>query len=278
MKISYCLLLLGFVTLQGVAQQNLPPSTIRDIYNFEVGDTFEYHEITMGSYNSSIDRVCIVTDKKEGSDSISYTIHEINSGRCNYHPCNSNEFIDYTYTHLDSLIFYDHLQEPFHLDTVFFDSTFLHAKLNWHSLGDRISVYNETMYGDGLGITKLSSATEDDRDIDRYVDMRYYHKMNGATAGTALNIVTAISNPYGNNPGVEIYPNPTFSLFQLQLDEMPDEHTFFKLFDELGRLVKRQLITERTSAIYRNELANGIYFWQVEQQGKILNRGKVILQ
>jgi len=77
---------------------------------------------------------------------------------------------------------------------------------------------------------------------------------------------------------IVISPNPTTQSFQLQFSELPYPETTFQFYNALGQLIKQDKITELTTLINRGNLANGIYFWQVSSNEKVLQRGKVILE
>ena len=77
---------------------------------------------------------------------------------------------------------------------------------------------------------------------------------------------------------IQIFPNPSTTSFNLQLSSPPTGETYFQLYDALGRQVKREEIISTTTTINRNNLPCGIYFWQLEQANKILERGKVVME
>ncbi|MES2621365.1 MAG: T9SS type A sorting domain-containing protein [Bacteroidota bacterium] len=74
-----------------------------------------------------------------------------------------------------------------------------------------------------------------------------------------------------------ISPNPFTTSFTLQLSSPPNTQTYFQLYDALGRQVKREEITSASTTINRNNLPNGVYFWQLQQANKIVERGKVVM-
>ncbi len=80
------------------------------------------------------------------------------------------------------------------------------------------------------------------------------------------------------NVGVRIFPIPVISSFSLQLFSFPESQTCFHLFDALGRQVMQELITSATTNIHCGSLPNGIYFWQLQAENKILQRGKLLFE
>ena len=75
-----------------------------------------------------------------------------------------------------------------------------------------------------------------------------------------------------------VLPNPCTTSFTIQLSSPPTTQTYFNLYDALGRAVKRDEIISETTTMSRNNLPSGIYFWQLQQGNKILDRGKVVME
>lgn len=80
------------------------------------------------------------------------------------------------------------------------------------------------------------------------------------------------------NTSISIFPNPCTTAFTIQLTTTPVAETYFQLYDALGRQVKREEINSTTTTIHRNSLPSGIYFWQLSERNKILERGKVVME
>ena len=77
---------------------------------------------------------------------------------------------------------------------------------------------------------------------------------------------------------ISFFPNPSITSFTLQLSTPPVTQTYFNLYDAFGRAVKREEIISETTTMQRNNLPSGIYFWQLQQGNKILDRGKVVME
>ncbi len=77
---------------------------------------------------------------------------------------------------------------------------------------------------------------------------------------------------------IQITPNPSTTSFTLQLSSPPTTQTYFLLYDALGRQVKREEIISTTTTINRDNLPNGISFWQLQAGNEILGRGKVVME
>lgn len=77
---------------------------------------------------------------------------------------------------------------------------------------------------------------------------------------------------------LNVFPNPCNTIFTIQLTTPPGAETYFQLYDALGRQVKREELNSITTTIHRNNLPSGIYFWQLTERNKILERGKVVME
>ncbi len=87
------------------------------------------------------------------------------------------------------------------------------------------------------------------------------------------------------NPGqatktveVQISPNPMMeeTVFSL-LGYWPETSVQFVLFDPLGKTLREESFAGNTFLFKRKSLAAGLYFWQMEDGGKVLARGSVVI-
>ena len=78
-----------------------------------------------------------------------------------------------------------------------------------------------------------------------------------------------------NFPLIEtkVYPNPFSHQFKLEISD--NELTTVSLFDFLGRQILQQKFSQRTT-INTEYLADGIYFYELRNNKKIIKSGKVI--
>lgn len=79
--------------------------------------------------------------------------------------------------------------------------------------------------------------------------------------------------------GFQVYPNPASGYIVLDCSFPLTKSAEWHLSNALGQVVKSQALapnTERQSMLIGN-LANGIFFWKVESEGKIIGTGKVIV-
>jgi hypothetical protein len=84
-------------------------------------------------------------------------------------------------------------------------------------------------------------------------------------------------------PSFSVYPNPSQGSFFAQINNLPesnDNHPIkLKLYSNTGQLLKEQFVQASTIQLELDEQpATGIYFLVMEQDGKILDTKKVIVQ
>ena len=289
MKKIYLLLIISVFSVRSFSQ-TLIPSTIGEVYNFEVGDTFETNcGFSPCPRPPSYYNMIIIESKYSWGDSVIYIakVNDVSSGTysCQISGGSSTHTDSLIYTLLDSSIFWNHYHAnacdsngACIYDTVYIDSTRNNRKSNKHYDGGG-GGGNETIYAEGLGVIKDGSWSEDFLWPQGDCQLMYYHKANGEKWGTPYYfIVAGINDLNEENLTAYIFPNPSSGTFQLQLSEPSHQQTYFKLYDALGREVKRENISSITTTLNRENLSNGIYFWQAEAEGKILGRGKLVFE
>ena len=86
------------------------------------------------------------------------------------------------------------------------------------------------------------------------------------TSGTTHIIETSISN--------NIYPNPAKSQFIIENNSADN----LKLFNSLGAEVMSKKLYNNQTTINRGDLANGLYFYSLNKEGKQIESGKVLFE
>ncbi len=76
---------------------------------------------------------------------------------------------------------------------------------------------------------------------------------------------------------IDITPNPMSSEARITVSEKWLGATF-SIFDLQGRLVLQKTIDQATFYLYNDNLPQGMFFCKVEQQGKVVANGKIIVQ
>jgi hypothetical protein len=63
-----------------------------------------------------------------------------------------------------------------------------------------------------------------------------------------------------------------------EMKNLPNGENTLLLFDVLGRAVLRQPFAQGKTLLHRNSLENGLYFFSVENGGKPLATGKIVIR
>ena len=80
-----------------------------------------------------------------------------------------------------------------------------------------------------------------------------------------------------NKKTAKIFPNPATHYLQIQLSDQQND-LIFGLFDPLGRQIKIINIQSESTKISVHDLSNGIYFFTLKKDHKILQKGKIIFK
>lgn len=265
MKKLYLLLLLPFFFTKGFSQ--LIPSTVGEVYNFEVGDSFLYEAWPPGQYvlPNYYWKIIIQKTISGNSDTIFYTYYG-----------NIND----TFYNLSSSVLRLPLADSCNLwgycsfDSVYVDSSKFGRKANSIFRGYVGLGGDDTIYHEGLGMTRDCHFSDDLNLSGPCEEMIYYHKASGQIWG--LPLISDIISDQKPVQRITLFPNPVTGRFVLHYPFQLQSN--FLLFDVLGNKVKHEPITNATTTLQRDNLTNGIYFWQVESEGKILDRGKIVFE
>jgi Secretion system C-terminal sorting domain len=76
---------------------------------------------------------------------------------------------------------------------------------------------------------------------------------------------------------ISVFPNPFHITTTLEIDAT-FQQAEIKIFNLIGELVKEQILFENTIVFNREDLCNGIYFFQVQNKNGYLGQGKFIIE
>lgn len=297
MKIStvlLCLLWAGPL----IKAQGLRPSTVRQVFSLQRGDSLEYHMWNVVScgpncnyyflkivdstyYNVAQDTLSILFS----TQLLRYDSAGVGgscSGQCSEYftwsdicPIAQNKWV---LTSPDSNIV-SFLDSTYHIvppigavsDSIYRDSLeYNSSKQNFYS--GRVSFDGSTdVYVDSIGIVYKGENVElSSNNRERLI---YYHKANGRTWGTPF-INTGIGDISEEYP-VSVYPNPAQGRFMVKTDLYQGEQ--FELYDVLSKeVLSRELITRETE-VNSNGLAPGIYYWKLKSENQVIKGGKLVI-
>jgi len=81
-----------------------------------------------------------------------------------------------------------------------------------------------------------------------------------------------------NNYNFSLYPNPSTGSFSIKYDSKQSNDVVFKLYDIRGKLLNETVLkNENTSFDFSDVLANGIYFYQLSINNKMVKSDKVVI-
>lgn len=277
--------------------------TIRQIYNFDVGDTFDYYHFTAISNSSA--NICndtiircyqrnIIISRVDALDSITYVISETFNNYPFSNPTMSLETV--ILTHLDStlldtaVLWYNsvnHHSFPFlnigdrrqsqqfytYQDIINWDTfgVFLYSK----NTRSPISNYNESWYYNKLGMTYYSEYDVDGDGFpgNSFYQLVCYSKRNVHACGP--NYLAGI-NDLANSANVRLYPNPASDQLHLLVTNAGQLNARFVITDMLGQELYCITVINDDNTLNISKLSKGIYSWKLVSENNILKVGKVI--
>jgi uncharacterized repeat protein (TIGR01451 family) len=90
--------------------------------------------------------------------------------------------------------------------------------------------------------------------------------------------VTAVSDTQIPGFKLQIMPHPIGEVAQFKLEGVPIHNGQLLVYDLQGQLIKQQGFSSDTFLFGSRQLAKGIYFYRIQQDGIILSTGKLIIQ
>ena len=249
--------------------------TIRQVFNFNVGDTFDYkvtHEVDAGpasQYSVSYYRY-VITDKisVSASDTLIYL-------RQLKYPAIIN----------DTLIF-DALDSSIYTETKILSSGYYFS--TGHDSNNLIFNNTEFIHTDGgtyqtftesLGLTYSRKSWGNPTETTGYDDTLLIYYSNGTTH---------IGTPYYNQPtginyvintsNIHLYPNPTSDQLHLSYSATTQYSPQLTLIDILGQEVYSSPITQSETTHDISKLSKGLYTWRITDNNAIIEIGKIIKQ
>lgn len=89
---------------------------------------------------------------------------------------------------------------------------------------------------------------------------------------------TFVKDPSASSIDLQIFPNPFSEQTRFRLNGVAaDASVRLSLFDALGQLTRQENFTGADYLFQKNELSAGIYFFKMEENGRLLASGKVVV-
>jgi hypothetical protein len=252
---------------------------VREIYDFQIGDEFQYKSTFNGQSYPNADRI-IVMDKliSANNDTIAYTyFHKSYTSVYN----SIKQKLDYSFTeyksketitNLDSMISFNLHPDSSRLLTIYFD-TLCDLMIDGFYLKDKRSFEsssNRYEYGKGLGIIKKEEF--DGQTPGRLVTSMFYFNKQGKKCGIPDLTTNVIETKFNL---IKVYPNPTHDFLII---EMSDKNTvIYSITDITGKTILSKYEEKEKIKIDMFGLPAGIYNLQVND-GKNIFKQKIVKQ
>lgn len=307
-----------FMVVGNLTAQHILPSTVREVYNFSVGDTFMYGNSTSrigasspcDSYSEKQTKIVLERAINANDDTITYKYERLRKRISMY--CNVfyyQDTITEVYTNLDSLI----VPEPSfdscfidygnlycsncYIDTnfVFIDNNFkIRPQTLWTSFSfdfDSLQKINCSIqyncgwdfkgkvYADNLGLIYDYWGQESVGTY--YSELVYYHKANGEAWGTPnyFEIITGVDDKNQELLLATVFPNPIKdSKVNVVAPKSYNSNLKFSLSDLAGKEIDSRIIPTEKTTFQYDNLPTGLYFWNILSDGNVVKSGKIIFQ
>ncbi len=290
MKNIYLIILLLF--FKAGYNQNIQPFTIREAFDFGVGDTFIYQRMVWDGIPPVCEQTTETVISKRYSTWADSVIYEFKVDRYDGLPyCTGrpnpifpfNTYISETcYTHLDSSIFYYwndwqsmcNPQDPYCSDTIIQNTdyngrTYVKVKFNlFNSLSETVVK--------GIGQAQQDSYREGNKTTYNN-KLVYFHKVNEQPWSNGTAIINSIPDlPFQK---ISLYPTLVHQQFTVNLQgEVAAKEASLVLYDGLGQPVINKVLTEDKTLLDSGGLGKGFYTWAIMYEGHQVKNGKLIIQ
>jgi hypothetical protein len=274
--------LLGFVLfISCLATKANDTLTRAQVYNFNVGDTFEYSTTKYGGpgfplNGMSFERRIIVSKYYSPSnDTLFFTIDHIPHGGLPY---------------TETLVLPDTSEREIYLASTDIFCSYIYSVDTNSKYGGRIvngerpDICFEHYYGDsfavGLGkVFSWRSYLEPvfNWDVSSTTELIYYSQQ-GITWGTPMETFTSVDAIRNPKSAFRISPNPASTTLTMQSENTFPPQTTFQLFDLSGRMVLQQEIRDKTNRIDISGVGKGMYLYSVVIEKERVGAGKVIIE
>jgi hypothetical protein len=278
--------------------QGITPSTIREIYHYEIGDTFEYafhwEDNLWYNYSNGYSRI-VVTGKSIVGDSVFYTTTQSNyyvshnppggyplfngplDGMSNltaaFYYCEPRTSPLFKFFNLDSSV----LSPFFYPDTACqslascFDTVFISAQYNGCKQNRHVHIgFNniDETFGESIGLIKGSYFSET-FGTSVWDSLTYYHKANGRKWGQPIFLYLNSNDLKSNNIAFHIAPNPAGKMLNIDMNGQQAEQLTIHSAD--GQLMFQTSHAD-VNAIDLSNYAKGIYMLQLKTTDGVLNK------
>ena len=111
--------------------------------------------------------------------------------------------------------------------------------------------------------------------IPNFPNYRLYDKAGSPCDTLGINDPTSVEETEKLVPH-KIYPNPTTGFLNIEISTSDFRTTKILIFNALGEIILKENITQAQQQLDLYHLANGTYFYNLQIDGKVAGRGKVV--
>ncbi len=133
-------------------------------------------------------------------------------------------------------------------------------------LADGAAILNPNLLGTACGYTPTYLSIYAGMDFPSFISSFQYHNQQYNCSGTSI-------DEKADNVNVEIYPNPVTD--KINITAKRNERIEFVLYDVTGRRTIQQSFIKSTS-LNTEQLAKGIYLYEVRNKNGVIKKGKVV--
>ncbi len=265
-----------------VSAQNF--MTFGDVYDFSVGDKFQYHGTLFYWPDFPNAERITITGKyySPGNDTVFYIEYHDN-----YDSWFDGDSLHYEFNSFTDTVFYTRLDTTTlaaareilldtgvnNFDTLnYFSEYYCDSLVNGYSysVGWFEPEFHSILYGRGLG--RVDYLFRYPSEFYGYRIHLFYYEKNGVGCGTP-DLLTAV-NKKDKPSGVKIYPNPARQYFVVESGGSPIEK--MEIYNSTGKLIVSQN-THKNKFVYRcNSLGNGIYFVRLSAGSNVFLKKLII--
>jgi hypothetical protein len=273
--------LLLFILLSALASARASDTlTVRQVFNFSVGDTFDYQYYHWVSFppTTGFSATDYLANYGCSRQIVQNKFYSLDSSIVIYVIQNTNNYVDtLKYGFLDSFIIaYDTILPP---------SDTIHSyNINYATDSTFSSYFNSSFYQFYHGYQKGLGALYSEQTSHQYnslgtggtddITRLVYYSKGTLRWGTPCSVLAGINDVIANKK-VNLYPNPSSDQLHLSISDA-SQHYQFILSDLLGKELLSQPITEKETTLNISNLAAGLYTWRLISDNVIIKTGKVV--
>ena len=256
--------------------------TIRQVFNFDVGDTFDYESTWQVAFPTQFGADITTANQNCYRQIVKEKFYSIDSGTliyCLYNLPDTSRYDTIGFNLLDSLIIaYDTILPP--------SDSLIRYSINYSGSGNMVfdysymktrQYYYTKNYYMGMGKTQdiRSDLSYPNGGGSSYTTTLVYASKSSSHWHTPCSVLLA-ANDIEHPQSIHLYPTPTSDLLHLSYSEASQHSTHLIITDLLGREVYTVSVTQSETTHDISRLPSGIYTWRLTSDDMIIKTGKVI--